>query len=810
MNVITQIIKMGMYSEAWQAVERREGRPSTPSGGGGGGGVYVRRKTIYGSYIDPKTGMGYSMTSAEATKRGFISTPGSGGGTYDTRTGTYTDPSGLKYSLAQKYVPTGTRTITTQTAIPTSARTLAAQIEEKRAAPIPTAIYAAEDIPRGEPYRRTKREAAGVFIKRLPVGTKKIIRGFFTEMDISPGVSYLAEPFSKTGKLKGEEKITIREPQFGTITPETKTGFKEWTGTKFEFAEIQKMESGVAGKYIGMPKEAASVQLSEDIVREITPKYQAKVDQGELTVKQAESQLKQEYEKEFKKKAVAVEQAYTRQPKGLYERTGTKISKVAPSIAEIGLIATPIGGAYLVGRGFGQTVKAETTFGKAVGVATVGLGFTGIGITMSGLRASLTKGKIMEAASRKPDIKLGVRQELKEGYIRDYMETKYKVGDVSVIKETEIISKQFTKQPQLYAMTGEGSVVVRTTEEFTGRTVYYTSFAKFKGTGYGFEAGKAGFQPSLVTGKVSKEFEMFAKIKKEKPLTYKAKAELYAPSEDLTIGSISKKAEDKILSLGGEVKGIKKRWETPSGIEIERGKFTFDVEEIALLKVIKPSKEGVKRFVRPADIKKTPFAKTFGKQEQILETTKQQISPSLVSEKLTQPTITPLQKARSTTILKEKVMLASSLEMAQLSVVLTRTKIKQTQIYALSQAGFLKTDLMPKLGTSLAPQSALRMRLAELQAESSLQVGAKGLIKPKIKIKPGVEVPGGFFIPPLFPALKFGKGEAKMLRGRQLKQYQPSLTAASLGITATKIPKSYHKGAGALTLRPIIRKGRKY
>ena len=73
--------------------------------------------------------------------------------------------------------------------------------------------------------------------------------------------------------------------------------------------------------------------------------------------------------------------------------------------------------------------------------------------------------------------------------------------------------------------------------------------------------------------------------------------------------------------------------------------------------------------------------------------------------------------------------------------------------------------------------------------------------------KPGFKAPGfGFVIPP-FPALNLaGVGGGKGQRGAQPQRYTPDLRSVLMGITAPKIPKSYFRGAGGISARPIIKK----
>lgn len=64
-------------------------------------------------------------------------------------------------------------------------------------------------------------------------------------------------------------------------------------------------------------------------------------------------------------------------------------------------------------------------------------------------------------------------------------------------------------------------------------------------------------------------------------------------------------------------------------------------------------------------------------------------------------------------------------------------------------------------------------------------------------------LPPGFYIPKL-PKFSMNNLGSSNLGGTQVREYLPSLYALGFNIKAFKIPKSYTKGLGALTLRPII------
>ncbi|MCK4649066.1 hypothetical protein KAT51_06050, partial [bacterium] len=687
-----------------------------------------------------------------------------------------------------------------------------------------------------------------------PEGIKRSVTGFFEGFDVSSGISYIFEPFKHTGKLKGEEVIEVKSPAFGTVYTDPVTGKEQpyekyYKGTKFEYAKLQKEEAGKQAKYIGLPPAAASLKLSEDISSKIRPKYQSKIDTGQLTLEQAEKQFIEEHKKKYSKEVIGLKTAYAKQPKGLYERTGTRITKAAPIITETGLLIggafTPAGSAivstYIIGRGFGQTVEAETTLGKGIGIGTMGLGFTGVGVTMSALRASLTRGKIMEAVGKKPEFKVGIRQELTKDLTMDFTLLKYRAGDVQVIKETTALAKRLPLEKDLYEISAKGAVVVRTTEEFTGKSIYYGFQTQFKGLGTGVGTTKAGWSPSLVKGQAAKTVEFFAKIKqgkpplsyetrfesiradffskieKGKPLSYKARIDLYGKPEDIIAGAISKKAQDKIFSFGGEVKKAGYTYYTGKGfkaIDTKTIRYTFDVEEVTVLKVVKPKKPIT--FKELAGKPRTPLSKTFTEQKAIPPAKLKQITQTpqvptteILSQKLTTlPSKSLLKQIKISIKVEQRYIVALVSSTSQVGLMAAKTETKLRGAYSFRQPVLLSSRLLLREGLIPGQKSFLKMRLKTLQIETTMQAPpVTG--KPTVRVKPGIDIGGRINIPS-FPGLSLEQpGKEKGERGIQPQKYLPSLTAAALNIKAFSIPKSYYAGAGGITLRPIIKRSKR-
>jgi len=457
-----------------------------------------------------------------------------------------------------------------------------------------------------EPRRQSGWESTKQVVGRIPSGFKQTFTGLvtFAPSEAVGGIGYIFEPYKWSGEFKKDKPAFFgmeTSPSWrGTEIQEgfVPSGYQPTAGLTYgELAERKKIGMGLYGK---KAPEAGHYLLGETISKELAPKYQEKIDVGALTFEEATSQYEKEYEKIYEKESQILAQQYSQLPRDLYETTGAKFAKFVPAAVEtgalIGASVTPVGAAlasgYLVTRGFEQSVTAETKLGKGLGVATVGLGLTGFGLTMRGLGRSIAIGDIQEAIAAKPEFLKPTRYGLGEGKYLDVYSKTYQFEGVTVTKGAMIVSKP---SGELSLIKGVSGAYAKTYEFGTGKPIYYGAGTSFEGTGVAGGIAKGGWQPSLVSGKITPQFETLKIAKLGDPSHYKQVIKYYTehPSEDILVGGIAKGGEKRILSFAGEVKDVTKTWKTPRGIVVQKGEFTFDVEQIALTKIIKaPSEKG--------------------------------------------------------------------------------------------------------------------------------------------------------------------------------------------------------------------------
>ena len=135
------------------------------------------------------------------------------------------------------------------------------------------------------------------------------------------------------------------------------------------------------------------------------------------------------------------------------------------------------------------------------------------------------------------------------------------------------------------------------------------------------------------------------------------------------------------------------------------------------------------------------------------------------------------------------------------------------------------------LGSKQIQRFFLPQRSQQAQALSQIQMPAQKFFQPSVQLTPlkqitnqitsprfsfprSINIPilkAGFLLPPAFlPRLgKGGVPGAPSSLSDQPTKYQPTFSAAALGIKATKIPKAYFKGAGSIIQRPLITPRRK-
>ena len=611
------------------------------------------------------------------------------------------------------------------------------------------------------PTERTLWEATGEAVTRIPTGIQMAATGLITEFEPSEGLRYIFEPFKYAGELKGEEKIAVLgAPQFGTAMPEEYLlpEYKPFKGTKFEYAEMKGFES--------------------------LPEY--------------------------------------------YERTGTRVSKYAPIVVETAALigASVISPAmriaivpsYIFGISTKQTIEAPTISGKALGVVGMGLGLYGFGAGISGLQRAITMEELKSAIAIKPQYKLGVRETLKGGIVKDIYKAEYQVGGVKIIKGAEIYTKPISGER--FAMFGRGEVYAKTYEYMTGKEIYYGAITKLKGLGVGLGVRAEGWQPSISIGKVSKQMEFLIREGKGKITYYPPSAQV---PEKFIVGGISKEAREKIIALGGRVKEFQKPWVTREGIVIKSAEFKVPVEEIALIKIKQPAPSDI-GFIRTTGLKSPQeyFQKLYAPPtpivaEKLIQAPSIKIQPSIpppsiigagaiISKVKLKDVIKPITKdiiisrekevliqpSKVRAIVKVKeIQKAISIPKAEIRMItIPREKLMVAQVPAMAQVSILKQELKLKQALITVPVTGVPSPL----------ISPTGVPPPVIPL---------IILSPFFKPKKEIRKIIKVKRIAPTTKYKPSLLALALDIRAPKIPKAYTKGMGALIVRPIISKEKK-
>ncbi len=651
-------------------------------------------------------------------------------------------------------------------------------------APAPSMISAYEGAV--IPYEQTWWGATKQAVGRVPTGIQMTATGLITEFEPAKGLKYIFAPY-KYGTRIGEEKISVIEPQFGTIVSKEHlpTEAKPFIGTKFEFAKMKGFEP--------------SPKLYETRMATLAP--------------------------------VVVETGFL---------IGASFTPAGAGVVS----------GYITARSFKQTIESPTISGKVLGVAGVGLGLYGMSATMRGLQSSITSAEISEAVAYKPQLKFGTRETLKGGVIKDVYSARYQIGGTKVIKEAEIYSKLISGEKyavmgrgSVFArtteyMTGKPITYMAGTELkglgfglgvgtkgwqpsiSVGRVSKDIEVMVRGGKGRIYVAEK--FAP--LKGKVKTEWEqtgmfLYKKRTIEPILGKKIKFIKEAP-EKFVVGGISKEAREKIITFGGKVKEFKPAWKV-SGIEIESPQFKFGVEEISLIKIKQPPKSDI------------GFITTFGKKSS-QEFLKQMYAPPtpMVAEKLIQaPSIKvqPYVPSAPTTgagAIISQVKLKELIKPISAEKIMLREKAKEKE--ALIQPSKMRAIVKvreiqkvvqaPKMDTALISKFEQKLALAPALISGQALIPKQKLgLKQALITTPETPPPTTGFPPPtggfpfLFPPFTLPRRELKptrkVIKVKRIlprEKYRPSFVALGLGIAAPRIPKAYFRGAGGLIIRPII------
>jgi len=190
----------------------------------------------------------------------------------------------------------------------------------------------------------------------------------------------------------GETDMKWFEPQFGTITPEYSTGFKEVSligsmkEQEFFNPDISKPTDVIIGQTADKLSKKISeeeVAKSEKVLNDSVKKIQDKIDSGEISLKRGEEAIKKIQETENKKLNIKIKARYDKELKdtlsskefsskiGSAEKFRGSYKDAFTSSGELGKlelgadvaagvvsgIAPPVGIAYFAGKGFYKAAK---------------------------------------------------------------------------------------------------------------------------------------------------------------------------------------------------------------------------------------------------------------------------------------------------------------------------------------------------------------------------------------------------------------------------------------------------------------------
>ena len=263
--------------------------------------------------------------------------------------------------------------------------------------------------------------------------------------------------FFDTGLRPGGKEFTIVQPQFGTVTPESKGGFITRTTTGFEELRRLRVEAGIPSDLIEAPIPVIAQRKAREIEKDVMDKFQAQVQSGELTTDKATEMATKEFFTRFQKETSGLS-GLSAEP--LRIRSGEKISKqvvgILPAVGLTALSLTPTGalvggslsiagGSFLATRGKSKIDEGDIS-GGIIDIGTGALfaagGFFSLGTAGARLESQITASRL--ATLRKQPISLGGDYTIgKRGVITKVSGSR---STIFGTQEFEIVSPIFTQK----------------------------------------------------------------------------------------------------------------------------------------------------------------------------------------------------------------------------------------------------------------------------------------------------------------------------------------------------------------------------
>lgn len=261
--------------------------------------------------------------------------------------------------------------------------------------------------------------------------------------------------FGDVGERKGE-KIISSTPQFGTATPDASRGFIRQTG--FDVLRERRRQAGISPELLEAPISIIAESKSSGIERDVSKKFQQKIDLGQLTVEEATSKAGEQFSKEFAQQTSGLSSlgvGSLRQRSG--ERIGETLGSLAPAVGITALSFVPggqvpaaalsvgVGGFFATGGR--QKIREGDVLGGSIDIGTGAL-FAAGGISVLGsagarLESQLTASRL--ASLQQQPISLGgdILAQTERGTLTKIFGSRT-VGTAS--QEIEVLSPVFSQK----------------------------------------------------------------------------------------------------------------------------------------------------------------------------------------------------------------------------------------------------------------------------------------------------------------------------------------------------------------------------
>lgn len=679
---------------------------------------------------------------------------------------------------------------------------------------------------------------AGTYKQSYFSATKQSIGNIFADIGaIATGKNYVGDwfsPFESTG-IEKSKQTAYYKPNYGTIQT---TGFDISSDkllttsayTPVTFFDVQKeteLKRGI--EYSGVVYDAETKASSQ------FKKYQDRINAGEdysVVLKESQDFLSN-LNTDASSRASAV---YNKYPdvQGFTIRSGSGIKegiKIGGETAGlIGLSLTgPAGAAaasaYIFGQGYKQTIEAPTLGGKAVGIATVGLGLAGFKSATNMIETSIVNAEINSLADRPLQFKQ--IQIVNEDKSTVLFEATQKQGQLT---RTFVGKGDVFKEGQNMFILPKGDMAIRTTGQLSwnifgpSKTMVFsqqTGNFGVKGISnqignFNIAASKSAYVPKTSTSIISG-----IDISKGIPGRFVTDVKLFGPPTKARTFTISKNTAPDIFgnqryaSVATGMKG--KRLTRPAQMGVttviegkgfsgsKYAKEAFDDFNLGGKEIGTPTSRGKKML---------GFSNDGASKEIVVQ--------SIKTDTLQSPLGGGLKFGKISRGISNQITMKQTLNLSPQNLL---SSSYNSQSLAIKQTQQPVPIQMNVQGTQLKQESFMRQSLVyptqelikssfgsvSIQGENTAQevIGSTKLINtptfvsrispPPIKISPKFDIPFPFGLPSF--GFDEGKRPSRKYKGKRKYKYTPSYEAVIFGIKGKK-PKGLETGA---RIRPLTK-----